>query len=274
MAWLSRTSTSSLARRVLTPFASAYQPVAASTVCASSSSSSSSLYASPSRTLPSASSSVLPTFAFGASIQVRNSTKRGGGSTKNNRNSAGKRLGVKRYGGQYVKAGEILMRQRGTSWHPGQNVSMGRDHTLYALQSGYVRFYQPNPPPAHLSTSAATILPAKVPGQAISGLAQKVALPIQEATRCHPSSHKRKTGRRYVGVTFSSENALPRPWGAPRERRLYNKTELNRYWKYREQLAGSGAEGAADEQGWEDVPPSAEQDPATPVAEPTSTASP
>lgn len=56
-------------------------------------------------------------------IQVRTATKRGGGSTKNNRSSAGRRLGVKRFAGQYVQAGEILLRQRGTSWFPGQHVS-------------------------------------------------------------------------------------------------------------------------------------------------------
>ena len=54
--------------------------------------------------------------------QIRTATKRGGGSTKNNRSSAGRRLGVKRFGGQLVKAGEILVRQRGTRWYPGQHV--------------------------------------------------------------------------------------------------------------------------------------------------------
>ena len=83
----------------------------------------------------------------GSLYQVRNSAKRGGGTTKNNRNSPGKRLGVKRYGGQFVKPGEIILRQRGTSWHPGQNVKMGNDHTLYAVEPGYVRFYKPNPIP-------------------------------------------------------------------------------------------------------------------------------
>ncbi len=66
--------------------------------------------------------------------------KKGMGSTRNGRDSAGKRLGCKRGDGQFVKAGTILVRQRGTSIRPGQNVGLGRDFTLYALVDGYVRF--------------------------------------------------------------------------------------------------------------------------------------
>ncbi|WP_456455042.1 50S ribosomal protein L27 [Thermovibrio sp.] len=66
--------------------------------------------------------------------------KKGMGSTKNGRDSIGKRLGVKRHDGQVVKAGNILVRQRGTSIHPGQNVGMGRDYTLFALIDGIVKF--------------------------------------------------------------------------------------------------------------------------------------
>ena len=66
--------------------------------------------------------------------------KKGMGSTKNGRDSIGKRLGVKRHDGQVVKAGNILVRQRGTSIHPGQNVGMGRDYTLFALIDGVVKF--------------------------------------------------------------------------------------------------------------------------------------
>ena len=65
--------------------------------------------------------------------------KKAGGSTRNGRDSESKRLGVKRYGGQLVKAGEILVRQRGTKVHPGHNVGVGRDHTLYALKEGFVK---------------------------------------------------------------------------------------------------------------------------------------
>lgn len=67
-------------------------------------------------------------------------TKKAGGSTRNGRDSNPKYLGVKRYGGQHVLAGEILVRQRGTRFHPGPNVGCGRDHTLYAVVSGIVKF--------------------------------------------------------------------------------------------------------------------------------------
>ena len=66
--------------------------------------------------------------------------KKAGGSSKNGRDSNSKRLGVKRFGGQNVKSGEIIIRQRGTNTHPGKNVGMGRDHTLYATAAGKVQF--------------------------------------------------------------------------------------------------------------------------------------
>jgi len=66
--------------------------------------------------------------------------KKGQGSTQNNRDSAGRRLGVKIFGGQKVKAGNIIIRQRGTKVHPGKNVGMGKDHTIYALIDGVVKF--------------------------------------------------------------------------------------------------------------------------------------
>ena len=66
--------------------------------------------------------------------------KKGGGRTKNGRDSQGKRLGVKRYAGQNVNAGTILVRQRGTRIYPGNNVGVGRDYTLYALINGVVKF--------------------------------------------------------------------------------------------------------------------------------------
>ena len=66
--------------------------------------------------------------------------KKGGGSTRLGRDSQSKRLGVKRYGGQYVRAGSIIVRQRGTRIHPGYNVGLGRDHTLFALTDGVVTF--------------------------------------------------------------------------------------------------------------------------------------
>jgi large subunit ribosomal protein L27 len=66
--------------------------------------------------------------------------KKAGGSSRNGRDSNAKRLGVKRYGGQLVPAGSIIVRQRGTQFHPGTNVGIGRDHTLFAKVDGYVRF--------------------------------------------------------------------------------------------------------------------------------------
>ena len=66
--------------------------------------------------------------------------KKAGGSTRNGRDSESKRLGVKKYGSQKVKAGNILVRQRGTNFHPGDNVGCGRDHTLFALVDGSVSF--------------------------------------------------------------------------------------------------------------------------------------
>ena len=66
--------------------------------------------------------------------------KKAGGSSRNGRDSESKRLGVERYGGQAVSAGEILVRQRGTKFHPGQNVGIGKDHTLFAKCAGKVFF--------------------------------------------------------------------------------------------------------------------------------------
>lgn len=66
--------------------------------------------------------------------------KKAGGKTKNGRDSESKRLGVKCFGGQKVHAGSIIVRQRGTAFHSGKNVGLGKDHTLYALKEGYVRF--------------------------------------------------------------------------------------------------------------------------------------
>ncbi|HEX2794513.1 MAG TPA: 50S ribosomal protein L27 [Croceicoccus sp.] len=67
--------------------------------------------------------------------------KKAGGSSRNGRDSAGRRLGVKKFGGEAVVGGNILVRQRGTKVYPGANVGMGRDHTLFALAEGQVRFH-------------------------------------------------------------------------------------------------------------------------------------
>ena len=71
--------------------------------------------------------------------------KKAGGSTRNGRDSESKRLGVKRFGGEAVKSGNIIIRQRGTKVHPGVNVGMGKDHTLFATNHGVVKFEQKGP---------------------------------------------------------------------------------------------------------------------------------
>ncbi|HEY8212885.1 MAG: 50S ribosomal protein L27 [Methylocystis sp.] len=66
--------------------------------------------------------------------------KKAGGSSRNGRDSDGRRLGVKKFGGEAVVGGNIIVRQRGTKWHPGRNVGIGKDHTLFALVDGVVEF--------------------------------------------------------------------------------------------------------------------------------------
>lgn len=66
--------------------------------------------------------------------------KKAGGSSRNGRDSAGRRLGIKKYGGEAVIPGNIILRQRGTKWHPGENVGMGKDHTIFAKVEGSVSF--------------------------------------------------------------------------------------------------------------------------------------
>jgi large subunit ribosomal protein L27 len=66
--------------------------------------------------------------------------KKAGGSSRNGRDSAGRRLGVKKFGGEQVIPGNIIVRQRGTQWHPGPGVGMGRDHTIFAMRGGVVEF--------------------------------------------------------------------------------------------------------------------------------------
>ncbi|MBH0237832.1 50S ribosomal protein L27 [Methylobrevis albus] len=66
--------------------------------------------------------------------------KKAGGSSRNGRDTAGRRLGVKKFGGEAVVPGNIILRQRGTQWHPGKNVGIGRDHTIFALINGNVSF--------------------------------------------------------------------------------------------------------------------------------------
>ncbi|MEX2644385.1 MAG: 50S ribosomal protein L27 [Acetobacterales bacterium] len=71
--------------------------------------------------------------------------KKAGGSSRNGRDTAGRRLGVKKFGGEAVLAGNIIVRQRGTKWHPGRNVGLGKDHTIFALVEGQVAFRKSGP---------------------------------------------------------------------------------------------------------------------------------
>ena len=82
--------------------------------------------------------------------------KKAGGSSRNGRDSAGQRLGVKMFGGQKIEAGNIICRQRGTQFHPGENVGMGKDHTLYAKVAGKVLFGVKGP----MSKKTVSVVPA------------------------------------------------------------------------------------------------------------------
>jgi large subunit ribosomal protein L27 len=77
--------------------------------------------------------------------------KKAGGSSRNGRDTAGRRLGIKKFGGERVLAGNILVRQRGTKWYPGVNVGLGRDHTIFALIDGTVRFVRKSEGKVHIS---------------------------------------------------------------------------------------------------------------------------
>lgn len=86
--------------------------------------------------------------------------KKAGGSTKNGRDSESKRLGVKRYGGEQVRSGNIIIRQRGTKWHPGTGVGMGTDHTIFAVVEGSVEFRKRRNGRTYVSVKPAEVLAA------------------------------------------------------------------------------------------------------------------
>jgi large subunit ribosomal protein L27 len=81
--------------------------------------------------------------------------KKAGGSSRNGRDSAGRRLGVKKYGGEQVRAGNIIVRQRGTKFHPGNGVGIGKDHTLFAVADGHVVFRKKSGGRSYVSVHAA-----------------------------------------------------------------------------------------------------------------------
>ena len=88
--------------------------------------------------------------------------KKAGGSSRNGRDTEGRRLGVKKYGGEKVVAGNILIRQRGTKWYPGQNVGLGRDHTIFALIDGKVEFKTRSEGRVHISVVPMSVVPVSV----------------------------------------------------------------------------------------------------------------
>jgi len=87
--------------------------------------------------------------------------KKAGGSSRNGRDSAGQRLGVKIFGGEAIAAGNVIVRQRGTQFHPGKNVGIGRDHTLFALADGHVEFRKGFKRRTFVSVTPATLAAAK-----------------------------------------------------------------------------------------------------------------
>ncbi|GAN76076.1 50S ribosomal protein L27 [Acidisphaera rubrifaciens] len=92
--------------------------------------------------------------------------KKAGGSSRNGRDTEGRRLGVKKSGGQAVIAGNIIIRQRGTRWKPGQNVGLGRDHTIFALIDGRVAFQRKSEGRVHVSVVPANDATESVPAAA------------------------------------------------------------------------------------------------------------
>jgi large subunit ribosomal protein L27 len=88
-------------------------------------------------------------------------TKKAGGSSRNGRDSAGRRLGVKKFGGEHVIPGNIIIRQRGTKWHPGNNVGIGKDHTIFALTEGKVSFSKSSGDRTFVSVDTAPESPAE-----------------------------------------------------------------------------------------------------------------
>jgi large subunit ribosomal protein L27 len=87
--------------------------------------------------------------------------KKAGGSSRNGRDSEGRRLGVKKFGGEHVVGGNIIARQRGTKWHPGANVGIGKDHTLFALVAGTVQFKSKGDGRSYVSVVAAQSQPGE-----------------------------------------------------------------------------------------------------------------
>ena len=110
--------------------------------------------------------------------------KKGVGSSKNGRESESKRLGIKLFGGEFAKAGNIIVRQRGTTHHPGENVGIGKDHTIYALTDGIVIFRKTKNNRSYISVKSMVAAPAMDNGQVVETAVETmeaVAEPVVEA---------------------------------------------------------------------------------------------
>ena len=145
--------------------------------------------------------------------------KKGVGSSKNGRESESKRLGVKIYGGQFAKAGNVLVRQRGTKHHPGENVGIGRDHTLFALIDGTVVFRKRKENKSFVSVEpialskavSAEILPLIEPEQPVSEVVapvtetMEVTVPVQEVAEVAKPARKTKAKAEVVSEETPAE---------------------------------------------------------------------
>lgn len=121
--------------------------------------------------------------------------KQGSGAAKRNVDVAGKRLGIKKFGGEFVKPGNIILRQRGTRFHAGENVKMGRDHTLFAASEGFVSFTRLTGFKRHLKR--------------VDVLPQKQAVVVEKAKKVSSKSTQAKTTSTKKPSTKSSNKKVP-----------------------------------------------------------------
>lgn len=121
--------------------------------------------------------------------------KKGVGSSKNGRESESKRLGVKIYGGQFAKAGNILIRQRGTSHHPGENVGMGKDHTLFALTDGTVVFRKKRGNRSYVSVAPIVEVDVAVAEAPVAKTAKKETVIAEDSEEAAPKAPAKKAAK-------------------------------------------------------------------------------
>ncbi len=134
--------------------------------------------------------------------------KKGVGSSKNGRESESKRLGVKIYGGQFAKAGNILVRQRGTAHHPGENVGMGKDHTLFALIDGTVVFRK-----RKNNRSYVSVAPIMEVETAVAEAPVKKAAPKKEAPKAEPKAEVKEEAPKAEAKTEAASDDLTKLTG-------------------------------------------------------------